>query len=75
MAPKRRKSKRKKPITDAECAWLIGDSENDGFTSFEKPGDDDYQFNLWRDHGDKRRFRWEPGMYHPEEAQGLLPQN
>jgi hypothetical protein len=26
--------------THAERAWLIGDTENEGFTSFGKPGDD-----------------------------------
>jgi hypothetical protein len=66
MAAKRRKSKRKARITDAECAWLSGDQENELFTSFPKPGDDDYQARLWRDHGDHSRFYWKTGMTRPE---------
>jgi len=65
MAPKRRKSKRKEPISDNERAWLIGD-KNDGFVSFPKPGDNEYQARLWRDHGDHVRFTWKPGMWRPE---------
>jgi hypothetical protein len=66
MAPKRRKSKRKERIIDAERAWLIGDSANDGFTSFPFFGDEDYLPGLWRDHGDHARFRWEPDMRRSE---------
>jgi hypothetical protein len=66
MGAKRRTSKRKAPITDAEAAWLIGDQANDGFTEFGKPGDDDYEARLWRDHGDAARFSWVPGMSRPE---------
>jgi hypothetical protein len=57
MGVKRRKSKRKEAITDAERAWLVGDRENAGFTSFAKPGHDDYQARLWREHGDHVRLR------------------
>jgi hypothetical protein len=64
MGVKRRTSKRKAPITDAERAWLIGDEENEGFTLF--AGDHDYLPNLWRDHGDHVRFNWTVGMLRPE---------
>jgi hypothetical protein len=65
MGAKRRTSKRKAPITEAEAAWLIGDQANDGFTEFGKPWDDNYLPNLRRDHGDHKRFYWVPGMMRP----------
>ena len=37
MAVKRRKSKRKTPIAEAERAWLVGDRENDGFCHSQNP--------------------------------------
>jgi hypothetical protein len=66
MGVKRRRSKRKEPITDAERAWLVGDRANESFTGFPKPGDPDYQARLWRDHGDHKRFQWQTGWPRPQ---------
>jgi hypothetical protein len=69
MGAKRRTSKRKVPISDAEQAWLVGDQANGGFTEFGKPWDDNYLPNLWRDHCDPARFSWVPGMSRPKRLE------
>ncbi len=62
MPVKRRKAKRKEPITENERRWLRGETPN-GFVSFR---DGDVLAALWADHGDKSRYSWKPGMYGPQ---------
>jgi len=64
MGVKRRKSKRKEPITDAESAWLRGECDF-GFTGFKA---DDYLQNLWDSHGDPARFAWTVGQLRPVQV-------
>jgi hypothetical protein len=61
MGVKRRKSKRKAPLSDTEAAWLVGDGERAGFTEFLA---DDYLQHLWDEHGEPG-FTWRVGMRWP----------